>query len=425
MTTLSSSSPRAVRLATVLGLSLCLAGSMLAGSALAASQPVSLAAPAEGDLVATTPIRVDGPPALGNVPREPVQFTFPLEKDVVLESPRPFVDESREYFVEVSTGELRRGAVLLLTAPGAVVRLNPAPGSASMLTLDLEQMVLVGADGVRFAAGSGMETLASAEAMSAADAPFAEGTVAFRTAGAVGVGPVTLSAPDLKAEGTVHIHVFEPASDVVLSLRTGAVDVLHGDALEVVMALEAGDRLAAVDGVEAFVTSPAGRAWPVRLRRGVDGLYRGSLTIDADEAPAPGLWEVHAAARADLGGLTAARSARTALGAHLPTAALQGGVVVEQKNGLAIEFGVEVGTPGRFEVRGMLFGTARDGSMQPIAAGHAADHLRDDGTLTLVFDADTIKSSRLVAPYELRALQLTDQGRMSVLHRQAVGLQID
>ena len=82
----------------------------------------------------------------------------------------------------------------------------------------------------------------------------------------------------------------------------------------------------------------------------------------------------------------------------------------------------EIGEGAREVVR---FGTARDGSMRPIAAGHAADYLADDGTLTLAFDEETLKASGLSAPYQLRALQLTDQGRMSVLHRQADALTID
>ena len=41
--------------------------------------------------------------------------------------------------------------------------------------------------------------------------------------------------------------------------------------------------------VDGFVTSPAGRAWPVAFAAAGNGVYRAALELDALEAPAPGL----------------------------------------------------------------------------------------------------------------------------------------
>ncbi|MEM9557915.1 MAG: DUF4785 domain-containing protein [Acidobacteriota bacterium] len=404
---------------------------LVAVSAFAAPRPATLSAPAAGDLVSGEVVALDAGAAsglvpTGEVPREPAVFTFPLAADTVVESPRPFAATSTGYFVDVAAAELRTGTPLHLTAPGAIVRINPAPGAGLRGAIDPSGLVLVAADGRRLAAGAGVESLVSDDALIAAGMPVLAGTVAFRVADGVGVGTVTLAAPSLRASGAYQVHVHEPASDVVLTLRTGQVDVFHGSRVDVEMAFETAGRALAADRVEAFVTSPAGRAWSLGLRRGADGLYRGSLAIDALEAPTPGLWEVHVATRASLDGLTAVRSGRTAFGGHLPTAALDGTATVERgRGGVVIDLGVTVGTPGRFEARGVLYGTADDGALVPLASGHGADFLAGDGTLRLTFDAALLDASGLRAPFELRALQLADQGRMGILHRQAMGLTID
>ena len=80
---------------------------------------------------------------------------------------------------------------------------------------------------------------------------------------------------------------------------------------------------------------------------------------------------------------------------------------------------VEAASSGRFEVRGVLYGTAGDGSLLPFAIAHAARWL-DPGQadITLKFGADVMPSG-LSAPYELRDLSLNDQARMGQLETRA------
>lgn len=365
-----------------------------------------------------------------DTPREAVRFAFPLDADATIETlARPYQARSLEYFVEVDAEALRQGVELFTTAPEALIRLNPAAaaqkqGRARTMSVDPSSIVI--ARGERaFADGSGMALLANADQLKATGAAFADGTVAFRLAPEVGAGTLRLAVPGLEAEGRYAVHVFDRNSDVALGLAADATDVFHGDTLRVRATLPG----ASLEAVEGFVTSPAGRAWPVELR--ADGeTFVAELSVDAmadlGQGPPRGLWEVHVAARGRAGEKTVMRSARTSFAAHLPTAGLRGDVAVERsREGLRLGFGVDVAAAGRYEVRGVLFGTNRaSGELVPVAAVHAADWLETSGTLSLELDRELLRASGTVAPFELRDLRLLDQGRMGVLHRQAVALRV-
>ena len=79
---------------------------------------------------------------------------------------------------------------------------------------------------------------------------------------------------------------------------------------------------------------------------------------------------------------------------------------------------MDAASEGRYEVRGLLYGLDREGRLRPAATGHAAAWLpAGKGALTLRFDAATLKSSGLTGPWELRGLELRDQGRLGLLER--------
>ncbi|MCG8462144.1 MAG: DUF4785 family protein [Holophagales bacterium] len=363
-----------------------------------------------------------------DTPREPVTFTFPLPADKAISSAvEPFVAASREYFVDVPATDLAEGVEIFTTAPGALVRLAPAAsaqarGEGKALALDPTRVVIE-KGGIRLSAGEGLSLIVDAEKLAATGVPFAEGTVAFRLADELGAGATRIAVPGLSAErGAYTLHVFDKASSLALELTTGRADYFHGDTLKVEGRLP-GARLSEVTG---FVTSPAGRAYAIEFQDG-DDLFRANLPLDALATSGRGLWEVHVATRARAGELTMMRSARTSFAAHLPTAGLTGEVsVARDRRGLYLGFGVEVGTAGRYEVRGVFYGTdSITGEMRPLAAAHAADWLDADGVLRLELGRDVANSSGLEAPFELRDLRLLDQGRMGVLHRQARALVID
>ena len=390
---------------------------------------------ADGDLVApsltaASKAGIAVAPGIPGVSREAVSFTFPVEANTALASaPAPYETRSLEYFVEVSAAELRAGATIYTTAPNALVRINPSAseqlkGGAAELAVLPSSLVIRTAAGDELRAADATSQLVDAEQMKATGVPFAAGTTAFRLSPAVGVGALTLSAPDLRSDATYAIHVFDKESDAVLSLQAAAMDFFHGQDLRIHAHFEDAAGRFATDQVQGFVTSPSGDAWPVSWAAGDRGQMSASLPLDAIQGAGPGLWELHMAASGDRDGLTVMRNATTAFAVHVPTAALNGDVRVLRQRGLTIDLGVSVAEAGRYEVRGVIFGTDTSGALVPFAAAHSANWLQEDGHLTLSVEADLLRQAGVRAPYEVRDLRLMDQGRMGVLHRQARGIEI-
>ena len=402
-------------------------------SATAAEKAVRLAPLADGDLAAFELVPLGNlsmDKARPGLSRDAVSFTFPLTGDQAIDlRPATFEAASREYFVDVTADDLRQGASIHVTGKNAVVRINPAPtrdkGSAA---IDPNGLVVRSAAG-SFDKGAGMSLLAGAADMAKAGAPFAEGTTAFRLSPSVGIGEIVIQAPTLKATGRYQVHVFDVESPYVLGLRAQGMDYLHGDTMTAEARLAGADKVLRLDDVAAYVTSPAGRAWPVKFdaNGGSDGgSYGGQLPLDALGKQEEGVWELHVATRGMVDGHHVVRNARTAFGVHVPTAGFGGDVTLRDgKAGLQADFAVNVATPGRYEVRGVLFGTDGTGHLRPVAVGHSANWLAQDGTLSLSFDRALLDDAGVGAPFEVRDLRLIDQGRMGILHRQAVGLVID
>jgi hypothetical protein len=421
-----------IRLSVILTLVLALALPLVA-----LAQRVELLPPVAGDLTAERLYASPGlksalPAAAPDLERQPLAFAWPVDAQAELAASRPFVAESREFWFQVDGRELAAGVILPVTAPAAVVRVNPLPGSAAARPLAAASLSLIDAGGELHRGSSGMEQLATAEQLRAAGAAFPEGTVAFRIAERLGAGDFVLraAADAVTPQARYVIHVLDRGSAVLLRLSTDQTAYLHGGRLVVKAAMTDAGRALALDEITAFVTSPAGRGWPVVLRPAGDGSYRGSLTLDGSgEAAArgDGLWEVQVSASGERGGQTLARAARTAFSAAAPTARWLGAApaAAGERGSLAVRFEIETATAGRYEVRGVLYGSDRSGELRPAAVAHAAAWLEaGQGGLTLAFDPAFASAAGLSAPFEIRDLRLIDQGRMGLLQRQERGVVI-
>jgi hypothetical protein len=385
-------------------------------------------AAAEGDLVAdslTAPLGLKA----ASVPRESVTFSWALDAAEALDlAAAPLSVESKEYRLEVTAAELGRGVAVVTGGPGALVRLNPAPGGPvsggkAMLPIDPAGLALTDPAGKVWTAGSGMELIASADKLRAAGAPFVEGTAAFRIRADLGAGVFTLRAAGLDGEARYVLQVLDRASSVSLRLTTLSADYLHGQELRLEAVLLDGDAAVAKARFDGYVTSPAGRAWPVTFEPLDGGRLAARLALDGLEAPSEGLWEAHVAAHSLRKGGAVMRSARVPFHVAVPSARFDGEAALSAADGLGVRLGVEAASASRYEVRGVLFGTAADGRLLPAAVAHSAAWLEPGhGRLELVFDRAAVEASGLAAPFEVRDLRLVDQGTMGLLHRQARGL---
>ena len=362
------------------------------------------------------------------VPREAVSLSWPLAEGTALEQSAPFVSRSREYFVDATAAELVRGVPVFTTAPGALVRVHPAgrTGIDEELAILPEALELIDARGTSWIDGGGMDLMVGPDQLKAAGAPFAESTSAFRIREDLGAGAFTLRAAGLATGSDRYaVHVFDRGSPVSLSLTTGASDYLHGQTLTVEARLADGSHDLPVRRIDGFVTSPGGRAWPLTFRAaGSSNRYRASLTLDAREVPAPGLWQVHVSADGHTGGQAVLRAGRTAFACAVASARFTGAVEVGA-DGLGFRLGVDAASAGRYEARGVLYATAKGGTLRPTAVAHAAAWLEaGSGSLELAFDPQLLAGGELSAPFELRDLRLVDQVSMGLLHRQERALTV-
>src|SRR3546814_1090984 len=76
-----------------------------------------------------------------NSERTPVHFAWKLNAQTQLEAAAPFVDDSQQFWANVSAKQLQRGYAIDTTAPGAVIRISPQAGS-DRTTLSLSDLEL-------------------------------------------------------------------------------------------------------------------------------------------------------------------------------------------------------------------------------------------------------------------------------------------
>lgn len=384
---------------------------ILAGAAQAQGR---LPSPQGGDLV---PDRLVAAPDPGFAQeRKPVSFAWALDSAANLETSRPFVAESREFYATVEGVKLRGGYAVLTTAPGAVVRISPATEDAAALSAkDLELQV----QGRRLPATQAVERAATAEQLRQAGMDVSEGTLAFRVRPELGAGRVELRAG--KARGRYLVHVYEPNSPFRLYLGSERDSTLAGERLRLSGRLYEGDRPLAPDSIGGLLVAPDGRSFALDFSAGSDGAAVAEATLPAEAAAQPGLWEVHTFATSRQPNGRVLRDGKIAIAVAAPTARLGEGYRIRKGKGLKVSLEVETAAPGRYEVGAVLYGTDAQGQLRPLAAGRSAAWLEaGGGELTLRFGPELLGRG-LGAPYALRDLSLTDQSRMGRLEQRALG----
>ena len=393
----------------------------LSGTLAMAAHSVNFLAPDANDLVPTAVTSAANAKSLPNLSMDAVSYCWPLKSDVQIDQHQEvYKASSREYRLRVTAEQLRSGLDLPTTAPGALIRLNPA-GSARMgkaLSIDPKSIVLVDPAGTRLSDGQGMLSLADAEALKAADVPFAEGSSAFRLDPALGFGTFKIAVPNAADNdaGWV-VNVLEKESPIVLTARANRSAYLQGQRLQTSFALEGADRL---QSVKAEIHSPSGEAQSVRVVRQPASTGFQVVAVLKNTELSEGLWEIHAAVQGNSPEGLVIRNVHTAFAVSAPMARFLGRADVSMDEGLSIELPVEVGSQGRYAAQGVLFATSESGEMQPIGVCQSADYFAaGTSSLRLRFDASLLNSSGLKAPYELRNLELKDQGRMGELYSQA------
>ena len=348
--------------------------------------------------------------------RKPVSVSHALDGNAALDTtPEPYVAQSREFWTDVSESELRAGVKIVTTTPGALIRLSPQGGASAALD---PAGVLVRANG-RVASAAAVATVADAKALRAAGMAVTDGTVALRLAANSGSGEMEIAAPH--AQGRYLVHVFEPASSLVLNLSADRDTVLAGSAIVFHADVGAGASLRVASGL---VTAPDGYSADLHFTRNGDGSFSATFTPDAAHSNGPQLWEAHAFTAAQSGKLSVLRDAKTAFAVSAASARFGGNAAISRDAaGLRVDLAVSASNASRYQVSAVLYGTGSDGALHPAALAQSAAWLGSGGTISIGFDAASVAG--LHAPFELRDLRLLDQATMSVIERRERGLVID
>ena len=139
----------------------------------------------------------------------------------------------------------------------------------------------------------------------------------------------------------------------------------------------------------------------------------------ADQAniisPINGLYELRVQSKGSNDGLSIQRNAKVAFALARETASLNGASLSE-KDGLHANVRLLAKEAGRFEVRGVLYGTNDRGQLVPVMETHAAQNTNAGAdSIKLPFDAAILAKAGVNAPYELRDVRLFDQKQMGLI----------
>ena len=345
----------------------------------------------------------------------PAQFSRALSGDQVLDaSPKPYQAQSREFWSDVGESEMHAGVSFTTTAPGALIRLSPQGDSGA--TLD-PASVMIRSNGRVMSANAISSAVADADALQRAGMPAAKGTLAFRLSANAGVGEMQLSTR--QAHGRYVVQVLDAGSALVLDLSANRDTVLVGSTITFHTALTnagAPHGLALASGI---VTAPDEYSANLQFSRNADGSFSATFTPDAAHAVGPQLWEAQVFSASRSGKLVVLRDAKTAFAVSAPTAQFGSDVQLSNDaNGMQLDLPVIAATSSRYQVSGVLFGTGDDGALHPAVLAQSAQWLNSgNSNISLHFDADSLGTAGLHAPYELHDLRLVDQSNMAVIER--------
>lgn len=389
------------------------------------ARAAQLLQPATGDQVPTTlanPSRTQGVRAAAKLERATVQVSRALDANLALApAPKPFVSQSREFWTQVSESQLRAGVTVTTTAAGAVIRLSPVAGTTAVLDPDAVRVYFKGRE---LSAAEASEHVADAAALRRAGMPVARGTLAFKLAPSVGSGEIKIAAPE--ASGRYLIHVLDTDSSLVMNLAAARDTVLVGRSIRFRVDADDAGKPTQLSMVSGMLTAPDGYSTKLDFARNRDGSFSASFTPNAAHSSGPALWEAHAFGATRNGKLMVLRDGKTAFAVSAVTARLNGQADVQASgDDVRVHVGIEIASTSRYQLSGVLYGTGRDSQLHPAALAQSAAWLvAGKGTITLAFDAETLKASAMHAPFELRDLRLIDQASMHLIERRARALVI-
>jgi hypothetical protein len=391
------------------------------GGASEPSLPIPVTAAGTPSGVAAEPYAGADVSHLATTHRAPVSYVWRLNGNAeLMAEPQAPIALSREYWFSTTGAELGEGVPLPLSARDALVFVGE-PSDVGLAATS-EQWWLRSAAGVRHPLGELERLRVDSAQPSAARLPLPVRARGFALSPDVAPGDWTLEALGLPAARPLRVQVRESASAIALSLRPERAffrcdDALHLEVTwvspaERVLTRQLHGTATATSGQRfALGFSPAGEAWTASL-------------APASYEPAPGeLLELEANAEGELpDGRRVLRSVRSAVSCAPSTALLVGRVEPLSDTGrLGASVGLEVGSPGRYAVTAVIYGTDASGRFAPTLALQTARWLEPGSQrLELELGLGLPRAPLPSGPLEIRLLSLQDQSRLATLERKSV-----
>ena len=361
----------------------------------------------------------------------PVRFAWVLQgvsADSLEQSSGSMRVESRQYWVDATGAELADGVSLPLTSRGAVIRVSPLEAGSNVageIGID-PASVQLSVNGKRFDSTKSMMQVTDGASLQRLGMSVPVRTIAFKLDNSIPPGKLDLAVARLPADQKLVVHVFEPDSDWVAELAVPRDTFVAGETLEFGFGLGDGRGKTRVDSVQAVLADPfADKTWALEIDK-ADGTLTRQAPADRFVSGQDGLFEAYVYLETVQDGLTIRRDLKLPVSIVPPLARFTGQTVAKLDDGLTLEVGVETAVPGRFQLNGQIFGTAADGSLKPLAMAQSAAVIDGrSGRIELQVSSNMLKASGLRAPFEVRNLELLDQGRMFVLQRRQRGLLLE
>ena len=332
--------------------------------------------------------------------------------------------ESRAFWMDVTGADLARGITLPLSAPGAVIRIS-ALDASSRVSLTAENLQLR-LNGRNPRADFGPDQITTGQNMRDQGMRVPSNTLAFRLPEQSGQGQLNVQIANLPGDQALVIHVHEPNSPAIARLALPRHNFLSGEAIQFDLDLGQGRNAMTAHSIQAVLSSPDAReTWPIQVAR--DGsLQITQAPIASRGAVGQGLYEAHVYVEGSFQGQTIRRDLTLAFNIAPATARFTGQATRNQRSaGLGLDLGIETAAPGRYQVNAEILGTNARGQLEVLGYIQSAAVLSSGrGQLSLEIEPGLLRSSGLTAPFEIRNLQLLDQGRMSLVEHRARAMRI-
>jgi len=357
---------------------------------------------------------IDSPKA--NLNKQAISYSYPLNSNEKLNFDTiPFEEKSKQYWIDSTGAKLINGVDLPVTGGNTVIRISPMTNDKS---IQLEtSMISIQNNGE----DKELKVFADSAQLKATGAAFSENTVALMVNAKA--GKLNLKVDSFAEETPFVIHVLEPKSKYVLSLKTGQSTFDANQKISVNTDMLFGEEKLNAE-LQGYISRPDGSVLGnLEFTQGSDGNYKAEIDAEGSQGLVVGLWEVHVFAKSQDKGIDIMRDAQTSFVVNLNTAQFDGQLSISEEN---LKVGIDVGLTGRYEVRGVIMGTdAKTFELKPIAMTMAAAWLAEGKqTIELSINEKFIQESGLVAPFSIKNVQLNNQTYMAPVQTVKSGIDL-